>query len=119
MTMTRPAVQTRRHEVAWFVILEVGGRGCQATGGGVMISLSTLELDSISSLVTVVPTFARWLPFRRTSLRFAPAVAHEEVYQHNTDVVTNYGHGVTIGRILVKDSQLAYQCTLAQVWDLG
>ena len=27
-------------------------------------------------------------------------VAHEEVCQHNTDVVTNYGHGETIGRIL-------------------
>ena len=34
-------------------------------------------------------------------LKLATTVEHEVVnYQYNTDIVTNYGHGDTIGRIL-------------------
>ena len=56
----------------------------------------------------------RWyLLFLLLVLLHLHGVEHEAVvYQHNTDVVTNYGHGETHGRILGSYSQLAYECAL-------
>ena len=53
------------------------------------------------------------MPPRRIALPpVAATVGHVEVNQHLTDVVTNYGHGETLGRTLGSYSQLAYNSAL-------
>ena len=70
--------------------------------------------------------FTRWLPCcRRYCSRSDPltcllfrsvtTVEHVEGHQHIADVVSNYSHGKTIGRLLGLDSQFAYICAYGTV----